>query len=484
MLSSAARAPVGRPAGTRPAAAMMRAPALARIHTAPGGRHALGGRQSPATTPRLPLLPSFAPVALARPPVAASAAAAAAVLSTASPASPDLTHARLQRLCKTLLVGFAATALWSVLASATGGGGGAAEPLLASMSFAVGGTASASGKISMPGPCTHAHAEGQREEEEGDRSVAAAGGRRQKRQGHPRPVVGFAPLRFSPVLAIVVVFLSRPPSHAFNNPPLARAKNTPSKTTPKTAAASSATTAQSAWAGLAAGFLHTLCGPDHLAALAPLTIRHSRGTASALGALWGFGHSTGQLILGLVFVLLKERFHDFAPALSRWSGVVVGLTLVAIGVMGLYETYVEGNSEEGGGGHGGELPLALAGADGNGGNGGGKAGKGGSAGLVATTYATGIVYGLQPDALFVVIPALALPTKLAAVAYCAAFVVGTVAAMGGYTAAISTSSSALTKDRPWLQAHLSAVASAVALGVGALVLAAGLGLNVPLFGGG
>jgi hypothetical protein len=43
------------------------------------------------------------------------------------------------------------------------------------------------------------------------------------------------------------------------------------------------------------------------------------------------------------------------------------------------------------------------------------------------------VYGLQPDALFVVIPALALPTKLAAISYCTAFVIGTVAAMGGYT---------------------------------------------------
>jgi hypothetical protein len=186
-----------------------------------------------------------------------------------------------------------------------------------------------------------------------------------------------------------------------------------------------------------------------------------------------------------VFVLLKERFHDFAPALSRWSGVVVGLTLVAIGLMGLYETYVEGQGEGGGGGHGEELPLALAGANGNGGGGNGGGGKaaGGAGGKgLAATYATGIVYGLQPDALFVVIPALALPTKLAAVAYCAAFVVGTVTAMGGYTAAISTSSSALTRDRPWLQAHLSTVASGVALLVGALVLAAGLGMNVPLFG--
>jgi hypothetical protein len=40
-------------------------------------------------------------------------------------------------------------------------------------------------------------------------------------------------------------------------------------------------------------------------ALTPLTIGRSRVAASALGALWGFGHSTGQLILGLIMVLLK-----------------------------------------------------------------------------------------------------------------------------------------------------------------------------------
>lgn len=50
-----------------------------------------------------------------------------------------------------------------------------------------------------------------------------------------------------------------------------------------------------------------------------------------------------------------------------------------------------------------------------------------------TTYFTGIVHGLQPDALYVVIPALALPTKLAAVSFITMFVIGTCAAMGGYT---------------------------------------------------
>ncbi len=43
---------------------------------------------------------------------------------------------------------------------------------------------------------------------------------------------------------------------------------------------------------------------------------------------------------------------------------------------------------------------------------------------------------VQPDALFVIVPALALPTKLAAAAYIVTFVIGTVAAMGGYAAVI------------------------------------------------
>jgi hypothetical protein len=34
------------------------------------------------------------------------------------------------------------------------------------------------------------------------------------------------------------------------------------------------------------------------------------------------------------------------PALSKWSGTVVGLTLIAIGLMGIYETYFEGQHEE------------------------------------------------------------------------------------------------------------------------------------------
>ena len=72
------------------------------------------------------------------------------------------------------------------------------------------------------------------------------------------------------------------------------------------------------------------------------------------------------------------------------------------------------------------------------------------------TLFTGIVFGLQPDALFVIVPALALPTKAAAVAYILMFVFGTVAAMGSYTAFIgelsrSSSVAARIMCTGWLQ---------------------------------
>jgi hypothetical protein len=55
---------------------------------------------------------------------------------------------------------------------------------------------------------------------------------------------------------------------------------------------------------------------------------------------------------------LQDRFHDFVPALSKWAGTIVGLTLIAIGLLGLYETYFESSEEHG---HEGEMNLAMAG---------------------------------------------------------------------------------------------------------------------------
>lgn len=224
--------------------------------------------------------------------------------------------------------------------------------------------------------------------------------------------------------------------------------------------------AKSGWAGLMTGVLHTLCGPDHLAGLTPLSIGRTRLAACALGCLWGFGHSTGQLVLGIAFALLKDKFHDFMPALDTWASYIVPLTIITIGLIGFYE------SLSAKAGHGSESTSgALDEAS--------IKSKGRFAGFA--TYMTGIVHGLQPDALFVVIPALALPTKFAAISFISMFLIGTVVSMGGYTLLIGTTSQALIKEQPWLHDHLSTLASGVAIFVGLLMLAAGQGIPVPFF---
>ncbi|KAJ4774897.1 Urease accessory protein UreH [Rhynchospora pubera] len=210
----------------------------------------------------------------------------------------------------------------------------------------------------------------------------------------------------------------------------------------------------SAWTGFLAGCLHTLSGPDHLAALAPLSIGRSRLESAVVGALWGCGHDAGQVIFGLLFLLLKDRLH--IEIIRTWGTRVVGLTLLTIGAFGIREAS--------------EVPVPAA------------AGVEGSVGIPNTdtlepvpmkkkkigfaTFATGIVHGLQPDALIMVLPALALPSRLAGAAFLGMFLVGTVIAMGSYTVFIGSFTQALKDRIPRITEKLTWAASLVAISMG------------------
>ncbi|XP_002967987.2 uncharacterized protein LOC9631074 [Selaginella moellendorffii] len=200
----------------------------------------------------------------------------------------------------------------------------------------------------------------------------------------------------------------------------------------------------SAWAGLIAGGLHTLTGPDHLAALAPLCIgRRSKLESAAVGAVWGCGHDAGQVLFGFFFLLLKDRLK--IEVLRTWGARVVGLTLIAIGAVGIKEAQESPAVEE---------EAAVT--------------KKKSLGF---TFATGIVYGLQPDALLMILPALAMPSGLAGVSFLAMFLVGTVAAMSSYTVFLGSCSQALHEKIPWITRKLSWASSIVAIAFGFAVLA-------------
>ncbi|MQM09060.1 hypothetical protein Taro_041921 [Colocasia esculenta] len=215
----------------------------------------------------------------------------------------------------------------------------------------------------------------------------------------------------------------------------------------------------SAWAGFFTGCLHTLSGPDHLAALAPLSIGRTRMESAVVGALWGCGHDAGQVLFGLLFLLLKDRLH--IEVIRTWGTRVVGLTLLVIGAMGIREAT--------------EMPAPCVALE---------TGEcdvsmvenveafpSGKKKIGFATFATGIVHGLQPDALMMVLPALALPSRLAGAAFLGMFLVGTVFAMGSYTVFIGSCSQALKERVPRITEKLTWASSLIAIlmGLGIIV---------------
>jgi sulfite exporter TauE/SafE len=214
----------------------------------------------------------------------------------------------------------------------------------------------------------------------------------------------------------------------------------------------------SAWTGFFAGCLHTLSGPDHLAALAPLSIGRTRTESALVGALWGCGHDAGQLIFGLIFLLLKDRLH--IEIIRTWGTRVVGITLLVIGAMGIKEAS--------------EVPAPCVALE----NGESNVSTYesldspvvGKKKIGFATFATGIVHGLQPDALMMVLPALALPSRLAGAAFLTMFLVGTVVAMGGYTVFIGSCSQALKDRVPRITEKLTWASSLIAIALGFAII--------------
>lgn len=87
-------------------------------------------------------------------------------------------------------------------------------------------------------------------------------------------------------------------------------------------------------AGLIAGLHHVVTGPDHLAAVAPLAV-HDRKAAWRGGLNWALGHAGGAGIIAVIAIALRDIAPFQAEALSGWSERLVGLVLIGIGLWGL-----------------------------------------------------------------------------------------------------------------------------------------------------
>ena len=82
--------------------------------------------------------------------------------------------------------------------------------------------------------------------------------------------------------------------------------------------------------GLLMGLVHVLTGPDHLSALATLSVGREPKAAALLGIKWGFGHSFGLLLVAIVFFVIGTQF-DMSK-ISYWADVVVGFFMIVLGL--------------------------------------------------------------------------------------------------------------------------------------------------------
>tara|TARA_Y100001970_G_scaffold288521_1_gene416056 strand:+ start:9118 stop:9786 length:669 start_codon:yes stop_codon:yes gene_type:complete len=88
--------------------------------------------------------------------------------------------------------------------------------------------------------------------------------------------------------------------------------------------------------GFTAGAFHVLSGADHLAAMAPSSIKKP-SIALRNSLSWGIGHSSGVLALSAIAIFIK----DLAPLnkISTISEFFVGISLLLVGVVAIKNSF-------------------------------------------------------------------------------------------------------------------------------------------------
>jgi hypothetical protein len=172
-----------------------------------------------------------------------------------------------------------------------------------------------------------------------------------------------------------------------------------------------------AFAGLLAGLVHALSGPDHLSAVAPLVIGEPRRRWRT-GLLWGVGHSLGLWTVGLLALALRGVLP--IGGLSSWSERLVGAVLIGVGLWGLRRAFAARLPHA----HGGEIRGARTGSA--------VVWIGGLHGLAGSSHILGLL------------PALALPSPAASLGYVVGFGLGAVAAMIAFSSAFGLVAARIT----------------------------------------
>ena len=210
--------------------------------------------------------------------------------------------------------------------------------------------------------------------------------------------------------------------------------------------------------GALAGLFHVLAGPDHLAAVGPLALSGRRRGWLA-GWTWGIGHASGVVVVAALAIVLRDLLPPI-EIISAWSERVVGAALIAVGLWALRRSARVQPAPHAHGEVSHDHLHVQAGPEWM-----------RRIGHAHASFCLGVLHGIAGSSHFVgVLPALALPTRTAALTYIAAFGAGTVAAMTGFAAAAGYAGGAA---RPFPAAYraMMAMSALVAIGVGGVWLA-------------
>ena len=183
--------------------------------------------------------------------------------------------------------------------------------------------------------------------------------------------------------------------------------------------------------GFFAGLVHVWSGPDHLAAVAPLSLERERRAWTA-GVRWGLGHSGGVLLIGLISLCFRSALP--LNALSSAAERLVGVVLIGIGIWGIRKAFtqrVHSHPHTHGDSRHTHFHLHDCGTAHQPNEYRGHA-------HTHAAFAIGSLHGVAGSSHFMgVLPALAFASPFATIAYLIAYAAGTVIGMAGFSSAIA-----------------------------------------------
>lgn len=194
------------------------------------------------------------------------------------------------------------------------------------------------------------------------------------------------------------------------------------------------------WVGFSAAFLHVFSGPDHLAAVSPLSIQNQKQSWKT-GLVWGGGHAIGVSLLGSILLVLRETFP--VEAISAYSERLVGIVLIAMGAWGIQNALrsrIHSHSHTHDGVSHVHIHAHIHTHD--------EAVPAHHSHSHASWW-IGVIHGLAGGShILGVLPTLAMPTRTGAVAYLFSFSVGTMAAMSIFSGGIGWAAVRMTHRVP------------------------------------